>query len=220
MSMTVSLSPDELLMTTRSVRRRLDLHKAVPRETVEECIAIAQQAPSESDSQRFHFVVVTDPGRRKALAGLFSRGLEIYKKLPGMGVYNASAEGADRALSTQRLRSSLEYLVDHLHEVPVHVVPCVTMRTEGHPVAFQSAIWGSVAPATWSFMLAARSRGLGTCWTSLHLYYEEEAADILGIPHDRVMQTALVPVAHTTGGTRFRPARRQPPAMITHWESW
>ena len=40
--------------------------------------------------------------------------------------------------------------------------------------------WGSVIQAAWSFMLAARSRGLGTCWTSLHLEHEREAAKLLG----------------------------------------
>jgi len=68
-------------------------------------------------------------------------------------------------------------------------------------------------------MLAARARGLGTCWTIFHLYHEEEAASLLGIPYRDVMQVALIPVAHVQG-TTFRPGSRQPVQTMIHWETW
>ena len=68
-------------------------------------------------------------------------------------------------------------------------------------------------------MLAARERGLGTCWTTLHLAYEQQAAEILGIPYDNCVQVALIPVAHTIG-TDFRPGTREPLAEVLHWDGW
>ncbi len=88
-----------------------------------------------------------------------------------------------------------------------------------HGNPFDSTWWGSIAPAAWSFMLAARARGLGTAWTSLHLFFEEEAAELLGIPYDEVMQAALIPVAHTIG-TDFRPGARNPLDSFVAWDRW
>ena len=117
------------------------------------------------------------------------------------------------------MAASADYLIDHIHEVPVHVIPCISPRTDGLSGPAQSGAWGTIAPATWSFMLAARARGLGTAWTTFHLAHEREAADLLGIPYDRVMQIALIPVAYTLG-TDFKPAPREPLETMVHWERW
>ena len=109
--------------------------------------------------------------------------------------------------------------LDHLQDVPVHVIPCIRGRTDGKGVFAQASRWGSIMPAAWSFMLAARSRGLGTVWTTFHLAYEQEAAELLGIPYDEVMQAALIPVAFTKG-TDFKPAARKPLGEVVHWERW
>ena len=118
-----------------------------------------------------------------------------------------------------RVRDSAQYLADHMHEVPVLIVPCIWGRTDGLGVIEQAGAWGSILPAAWSFMLAARARGLGTCWTTVHLFYEQEAAEVLGIPYERIMQTALIPVAYTLG-TDFKPVPRVPLESIVHWERW
>jgi len=215
---TMNFSPDELLTTTRAVRRRLDLSRPVERETIEECIAIAQQAPTGSNRQNWHFVVVTDSSKRAALASLYRKGAEIYHSL-------RAAENGERfddpaRNTTQaRVRASAMYLVEHLHEVPVHVIPCIEGRTEGLPTVAQAAQWCSIVPAAWSFMLAARARGLGTTFTSFHLFFEEDAAKLLGIPFEEVMQTALIPVAYTKG-VRFKPGPREPLGTIVHWDDW
>ncbi len=210
------LTADELLTTTRAVRKRLDLTRPVERRLLEECLQIAQQAPTQSNMQNWRFVVVTDPETRRGLATLFRRGLEEYLKLP----FAVSAPTGDAATdaTNQRILGSLGHLVEHLHEVPVHVIPCIGRQPlAGNP--FDSAWWGSIAPAAWSFMLAARSRGLGTVWTSLHLFFEEEAAELLGIDHDEVTQAALIPVAHTIG-TDFKPGARKPLDSFVAWERW
>jgi nitroreductase len=209
--MLLELTPDELLSTTRAVRRRLDLTRPVEREVLEECLRLAQQAPTASFAQNWHFVVVTDAGRRAALGELWRSVARSYVER------RAAAAAADPVLA--RLGDAVRYLAEHIHEVPVHVIPCVEGRTDGKPAAAQASRWASIIPAAWSFMLAARARGLGGVWTTFHLRHEREAAELLGIPYDRVMQAALIPVAHTVG-TDFRPGPRRPLDTVVHWDRW
>jgi nitroreductase len=210
----LDLSIDELLTTTRAVRKRLDLTRPVEAEVIQECLELALQAPSAGAQQNWHFVVVTDPNQRSALAELYRKGMaNIMKRAP------AIAFDEKEAPMYARIAASAQYLFDHLHEVPVHVIPCIHGRTENLPVAEQQVTWASILPATWSFMLAARSRGLGTSLTSYHLFFEREAADVLGIPYERVMQAALIPVAYTLG-TEFKSGTRKPLEAVLHWNRW
>jgi len=204
----LDLTPDELLSTTRAVRKRLDLTRPVEREVLEDCLRLAQQAPTASYSQSWHFVVVTDPDKRAALA-------ELWRQVAGPYLERRGAREGQGA----RIGEAVVHLAEHLHEVPVHVIPCVEGRVEDKPVALQASVYGSIIPAAWSFMLAARSRGLGTVWTTFHLLHEREAAEILGIPYGEVMQVALIPVAYTIG-TDFKPGLRKPLDTIVHWQSW
>jgi nitroreductase len=212
--MILDLSPDELLSTTRCVRRRLDLERPVEREVLEDCLRLAQQAPTAGYAEDWHFVVVTDADKRLALAELWRAGGRRY-----LGVDDPTALPAVVPPDRKRLVESVVHLYEHLHEVPVHVIPCIEGRTDGKSLLQQAGRWTTIAPATWSFMLAARSRGLGTAWTSFHLAHEREAARILGIPYDEVMQAALIPVAYTNGGP-FRPARRRGLDTMVHWDEW
>lgn len=213
----LEMSPDELLTTTRSVRKRLDLTRPVEREVLEECLTIAQQAPNASNEQTWHFVVVTDPEKRSTLADLYRRAWDIYEST--LEAPHLTSSGPDHKARYERVNSSHRYLLEHLHEVPVHVIPCITGRTDNQPITVQSGRWGTIVPAAWSFMLAARTRGLGTCFTSTHLEFEEEAAKMLGIPYQEVMQTALILVAYTLG-TNFSPAKREPLDTMVHWDKW
>ena len=204
---------DELLGTTRAVRKRLDLTREVPRELLNECLELAVQAPTGSNSQTWRWLVVDDAKQRKALADLYRKGAEGYLSDAG-----AQAEESGDA-QTQRVFSSAMYLMEHLHEVPVHLIPCVQGRPpEPGPLAMASGLYGSIYPAVWSFQLAARARGLGTALTTLHLLHEQEAAEVLGLPDD-VLQVALLPVAYTVG-TDFKRAKRPPVDGITHWNKW
>ncbi|MED7953272.1 MULTISPECIES: nitroreductase family protein [unclassified Streptomyces] len=212
------LTAEQLLTTTRAVRKRLDLTRPVARELVEECLALATQAPTGRNRQRWDFVIVTDPARRAALADLYRLGLVNPRRPVVRTGLDRTTEDTARRL---RLAESAQHLFDRLHEVPVLVVPCVRIegRHEFDSHVGQANAWGSILPATWQFMLAARSRGLGTAWTTPHLHYEREAADLLGIPYETVAQVALVPLAHTVG-TDFRPGPRVPTDRITHWDAW
>jgi len=211
------LTVDQVLTTTRSVRKRLDFTRAVERNIIEECLAAAQQAPNGGNLQTWGFVVITDRDKRTALANLYRKGYDTFVSSPiaaAMGYGNPGASAAQR-----RLMASIDYLVENLDKAPVFVISCIAPRTEGFPTALQHALYGSVMPATWSFMLAARARGLGTCWTIFHLYHEAEAANLLGIPYRDVMQVALIPVAYSQG-TAFRSGPRQPVQTTIHWETW
>ncbi len=204
---------DELLSTTRAVRKRLDFDKPVPREIIEECIGLSQQAPTGTNSQGWRWIVVEDADKRAALA-------DIYRKMSGpyLAEQGKIAEESGDA-QTVRVLDSAVYLAENLQHVPVHVIPCLQGRPpEGTPVVALSAMMGSIFPAIWSFQLALRARGLGSCLTSLHLFNEKEAAELLGIPDD-VLQIALLPVAYTKG-TDFKRAQRPPASHIMHWNQW
>lgn len=218
MPIELDLSPDELLSTTRAVRKRLDLDRKVPLEVVRECIELAVQAPSGSNRQGWHWLVVTDAEKRRALGELYRRGFEEYASSPdypgNQAVEDPEADGV-----RQRVASSAQYLSQHMGEVPVLLVPCISGRVDNVPSARSASHWASLFPAVWSFCLAARSRGLGTAWTTLHLKYEREAAELLGIPYETVAQGALLPVAYTKG-TEFKPASRTDLDGIIHVDAW
>jgi nitroreductase len=211
----VELTADEVLTTTRSVRKRLDLERPVPLDLVRECLEIALQAPSGSNRQTWHFVVVTDAARRAAIGEFYRRSVAAYLDSPG-AAGKLFGDDPSRAAVQQRVGSSVAYLGEHIGEVPVHVIPCLKMRRL--PSGNQASVWGSILPAAWSYMLAARARGLGTAWTTLHLRYEREIAELLGLPPD-VHQAVLIPTAYYTG-TSFKPAPREPLDDVLHLDRW
>ncbi len=206
---------DHLLSTTRSVRKRLDLRRPVPPQLIEQCIEIALQAPTGSNAQGWHFVVVTDAAKRAEIARLYKQAFDAYESRSEWTQYRSDDP---RAPQMPRVIQSARYLAHHLHEVPVLVIPCIQGRVEKARVVEQASVYGSILPAAWSFMLALRTRGLGTAWTTLHLVHEAEVAKLLGIP-DAVTQVALFPVAYFTGQD-FRRAERLPAAKLTHWNTW
>jgi nitroreductase len=207
---------DHLLTTTRSVRKRLDFAKPVDLAVVGRCLEIAFQAPTGSNAQGWSFVVVTDAAKRRGLADLYRKAFELHANNPDM----RPAFGDDdlRMQQLPRVVVSAMYLAEHMHEAPVLVIPCIEGRIENAGTLAQASVYGSILPAAWSFMLALRTRGLATAWTTLHIMFEQDAAKILGIP-EHVTQTALFPVAHHTG-TDFKPAKRIPSAQLVHWNSW
>ncbi len=212
----LELTPDEVLKTTRSVRKRLDFSRPVESEVLQECLEIAQQAPTGGNSQGWHFVVVTDAEKRQALGDIYRRGWAVYR---GSRVGTPRFDDSPRGRTLRRVVDSSEYLAEHIHEAPALVIPCVRGRLEGKTSVEQAGTWGSIIPAAWSFMLAARARGLGTTWTTVHLFFEQDAAEALGIPYAKFTQAALIPVAYTKG-TDFSPASREALDTVVHWNQW
>lgn len=217
-------SVDHVLTTTRSVRRRLDLERPVPRALIEEALDIALQAPTGANTQTWRFLVVTDPTLRAGVADAYRRGAERY--VAGQTALTRTGVSAGREYAAGDLRGAqrdavLEsggYLMAHLHEVPVLIIPCIEARFEQEDVFTQASMWGSILPATWSLMLALRARRIASAWTTLHLIYEREVGELLGIPADYT-QAALLPAACLLGG-ELKPARRLPRDEVCYWDRW
>jgi nitroreductase len=209
------LAPDELLTTTRSVRKRLDLSRPVPLELVRECLEVALQAPTGSNRQGWHWLVVTDPELRRGIAGYYKRSFDAY--IGAARKAAATYDDPDRRATQGRLDASAVYLAEHMGDVPVLVIGCIEAATE-LPADNQAGLWGSLLPAAWSYQIAARARGLGSAWTTLHLRYEREVSELLGIP-PHVRHGVLLPTAYFTGET-FRPAPREPLDRVLHLDRW
>ena len=215
------LSIDDLLTTTRSVRKRLDLERKVERDVIEECLALALQAPNGSNHQQWNFIVLDEPARIEAAAAIYRAAIDDYAKEIDAGRERyLRSEGPGAA----RMSESVAHLREHLHRVPALLVPTLqdrfgVVRPRKSTIYHEASQWASIAPAVWSFMLALRSRGLGSAWTTIHLRREEEMAELLGIPYETHVQAGLFPIAYTIG-TDFRPAPRRPVSEVLRWNGW
>ncbi|MEO6957335.1 MAG: nitroreductase family protein [Antricoccus sp.] len=202
---------DKLLNTTRSVRKRLDLTRPVSDELILDLIAISQQAPTGSNQQGWHWMIVTDAAKKKQIADIYAAAFNAYSS-------SRDRSGDKNPEQTARVVASADYLSSVMHEVPVLAIPCIKGRPENLPSVSMAGLYGSILPAVWNYMLAARSRGLGTVWTTLHLVGEREIADLLDIPAE-FTQVALIPTAYYTGDD-FKPAKRGPATEITSFNTW
>ena len=213
--MTLNLTADEVLTTTRSVRKRLDFDKPVPRKVLMECLDIALQAPTGSNAQGWQWMFVEDPAKKTALADIYRANATPYLDLP------KPVRGDIRDNQMDAVMNSAKYLNENFEKAPVLMIPLLEGRVEGAEAGIQASFWGSLLPAVWSYMLALRERGLGTAWTTLHLIGdgEKQAAELLGIPYEQYTQGGLFPIAYTKG-TDFKLAKRLPAEQLTHWDTW
>ena len=78
----IDLSADDVLNTTRAVRKRLDFTRPVDDELIRECVATAMQAPSGWNSITMQFVVVKDEAKRRAIGEIYAQCFEIYRQMP------------------------------------------------------------------------------------------------------------------------------------------
>jgi nitroreductase len=200
---------DKLLTTTRTVRRRLDLARPVPPEVIEACLEVAVQAPTGAGYCAYHFLVLSDRDAKHRAGDVFRKAsqwqLDIY---------------ADRYAETDQMLAGIRVLMDRFEDVPLWICCCVGPQPVFDP---EQPIWryarlGSIYPATWSLMLALRARGLGSAWTSIHVRYEDELKQALGVP-EPVSIAALLPAAYYTGDD-FQPAKRVPARRRTYWNTW
>ena len=217
--MKLNLSVDEVLATTRAVRKRLDFDKPVEPEVIKECLEAALQSPTGSNSQSWQWLVVTDSDQRAALAKLYQQGWELYTQMEGNVQTAYKGVDEDRISQQSRVLDSATYLAQNFEKVPVIMIPILPGRFEGLPSMASAAMLGSILPGAWSFMLAARERGLGTAWTTIHLMFEEQAAEILGIDYQSYTQCALITCGYSKG-TNFKPAKRPPLETVLHWDRW
>ncbi len=209
-------SAEYVLTTTRSVRKRLDLQRRVDRSLVEDCLDIALQAPNGSNMNTWKWVLVDDPASIRRIAELYELALNDF--VVSLGDATGDNYQGAHIPGFERIDASVDYLRQHLAEVPVIVFPLMAGRPEGASVFYQASMWGSVLQAAWSFFLALRTRGLGSAWTTAHLMREAEFADLLGIP-PQYTQTGLFPVAYTIG-TDFKRAWRAPVSDVASWNQF
>ena len=219
----LGLSNDELLSTTRAVRKRLDLDRPVSEDVLRECMEVAVQAPTGSNAQGWQFVFVTDPAKKAKIGEIYRQAFSIYRDMP-VAIHKLHMDSGDNNLTDSQTRSasSADYLAENMGKVPALLIPCIAGRTdspETSNIIAQTGTLGSIIPAAWNFMLAARARGIGTAWTTLHLMQEKAVADIIGIPFDDYMQVALIPIGYTKG-TSFKPAYRPAVETVMHINNW
>ncbi|MEM8498999.1 MAG: nitroreductase family protein [Pseudomonadota bacterium] len=213
------LSNDDLLRTTRAVRKRLDYDRSVSRELIQECMELAVQAPNGGNLNSWRWIVIDDPAVISQIADIYNGGLDDFiATFDDTGYVGAHVPGAER------IETSTQHLRDNFHRLPAVLLPLVSGRADqaaGHSgaVFWQAGMWGSIIQAVWSFMLALRSRGLGSAWTTGHLWREKELADLLSIPYDRYTQVGLFPIAYTLG-TEFKPAHREPLETVLSWNTF
>lgn len=211
------MTVEKLLTTTRSVRKRLDLSRPVPLEVLERCLETAIQAPTGSNAQGWKFMLITDAQKRQKIGEYYAKSFQLYAAETAKST-PARPQDDPRSERLMKVVNSAVYLSQKFGEVPVHVLALLEGRVEKESVLTQASFYGSILPAAWSLMLALRAEGLGSAWTTLHLRYEKEIAELLGIP-DNYTQTVLLPVAYFTGED-FLPAKRVPVRELTYLDSW
>lgn len=219
----LDLSNDELLSTTRAVRKRLDFDRPVEDSVLRECLQLAVQAPTGSNAQGWQFVFVRDAAKKAKIGEYYAQVWQEYRKMP-YAIHQLHRGTGNETLEASQERStdSAEFLAANMGRAPVLLIPCVAGRTDmpgAGDLLGQASMFGSIIPAAWSFMLAARARGIGSAWTTLHLRHERAVAELLGIPYDYFMQVALIPLGYTLG-TQFKPAYRPPVDTVMHIDSW
>jgi nitroreductase len=204
---------DRLLSTTRAVRKRLDLERAVPRDVVVDCLGLSVYAPNASNAQRWRWVLVERAEHRATIGRWYRTHLS-----PPMEALLEQRQAAGDQAGVRHSESVL-HLGAIFDRVPVVAIVCVEGRIEDDPT-LNGATWllGSVYQAVWSFQLALRSRGLGSTFTTAHVLFERELRDLLGIP-DTHSVVCMIPLAYTIG-TDFKPAPRNPVEDITFVDQW
>ena len=198
-------SVDYILETTRSVRKRLNMNKPVDNQVVMECLEIALQAPSGSNAQGWKWLIVTNPEIITKIANYYKKSFDEYIGIP-----------SEVQANKNKILSSALHLSENLAKVPMLIFACVHGVAKNQQMA--AGLYGSIMPAAWSLMLALRARGIGSSWTTLHLKYEKECNEILGIP-EGVTTAVLLPVAYFKGKT-FKKAERKPASKVTYWNTW
>ena len=214
----LNLSADEVLTTTRAVRKRLDFDRPIDDAVIRECLDVALQAPTGSNSQSWRFVVLTDRDKIAGISELYRKGFEAYIEMK-QSAPNIATQSAQREAQQIRVTASATYLAENMHRSPAMLIPVLPMKVEGFPNFAASSTYGGIIPAAWSFCLAARERSIGTAWTTIHLMFEEEAADIIGMPFAETSQIAAIPMAYTKG-TDFKLATREPLDTVAFWNGW
>lgn len=213
----LNLTADQLLSTTRSVRKRLDFDKPVQRDVLQDCMELAFQAPNGSNMNTWRWILIDDPAVIKDIAKIYNQALEDYVKILGESVGD-DYMGAETP-GFEKINQSVDYLRENIHRAPAILIPLMSGRVENAGVFMQASCYGSILQAVWSFFLALRARGMGSAWTTAHLWREKEMAELLNIPYKDFTQVGIFPIAYTIG-TEFKKAYRKPFDKVVNWNKF
>lgn len=198
----------EIVHTTRSMRRLKP--DPVPDELIRKILEAGTAAPSGGNSQRWAFLVVTDPGVKRAVAAYYKRA---WDEQVGPRYRAGGPPAGTSPERFARMLDAAQHLADHLQEAPVWIVPCMA---DGPTPAGRTA-GSSIYPAVQNILLAARALGLGATLTTLYLLFEREVDELFGLPAG-VRSYALLPIGYPMG--RFGPVRRKPLGEVVYRDRW
>ncbi len=210
----LDLTADQLLSTTRSVRKRLDFDKPVERATLQECLEIAFQAPNGSNMNTWRWVLVDDRDTIAEMAKIYNGAMDDYIAMLGDAVGD-DYMGAETP-GFEKINVSVDFLRENMHRAPAILIPLMNGRVENAGTFMQASCYGSIIQAVWSFFLALRARGMGSAWTTAHIWREQELAELLNIPANEYTQVGMFPIAYTKG-TEFKKAYRKPFDEVVDW---
>jgi nitroreductase len=215
---------DQLLTTTRAVRRRMDFDRPVERSIIEDCVRMAQQAPMGSNLEDWRVVAVDDPAIKQAIAELYQ---EVWAETVEGPLARGEAATMARLSPTvraggvaaerqQRILDGVKYLCDRLDRVPVVLIVCSKKVQPERPLGgTASGYYGSIFPFAWSIQLALRSRGLGSVMATAIAHKATRVQQVLDLPEEWRPITML-PVGYTLG-LDFRAATRAPVEHVLSW---
>lgn len=155
--------------------------------------------------------------RRRAIAEVYSRTWDKIVASP-FAVADRFKDAPDRNRGQRNVSDSAAYLAEHIGESPVLMIPCGEVTDGERTLTVENAhlYWSSIMPATWSHILAARSRVLGTTSSGVTLMADADMREVLELP-DNVYHATTIRTAYYTG-TTFRPAKRIPLDDALHFE--
>jgi nitroreductase len=182
----------DVMYTNRAVRQYTD--DPVPEELIGKILDAAVHAPSGSNSQRWRFIVITDPKLRATMGDEYAEASAVRARTMG------------REPSTPPT---------WMGQAPVLILCCLGNEPGAEPA--KRTAGASIYPAVQNMMLAARSFGIGTCLTTIHQHREPEIKALLGIP-ENVDTYALIPMGYPA--TKFGPLSRKAPSEVSFRDRW
>jgi len=211
----------EVMYSLRAMRRLKP--DRVPEDVVWKVLEAGTMAPSGGNTQPWRFVVVQDTELKQFVQERYLRALRVYLSVNAEAASRREAPlDPDTATRQARTGAAALYLGEHLHEAPLLVLVCMMPRDlsllrDAQGNVRGAAVYSSIFPAVQNMLLACRALGLGATLTTLHLAFEGEIKQRLGIPAE-VETVALLPIGYPVG--KFGGTTRQRVEDVTYWDGW
>ena len=172
----------------------------VPQDLIERVIFAATRASSPGNSQEWDFIVVRNPEAKQKIRDLLAPRFKAMRA----------------GQVTSRMIDGAMHLAETLNEVPAIIFVC-------GPVAYppnapmEQFVWSALYPAAQNLIVAARSLGLGTTFTTFQMFIESELRELLGIPKE-IKFAVMIPIGWPQND--FVKVKRKPISKVIHWDRW